>query len=131
PDLYEWLALRRVHNGGIAKSAGTYLDHGRPTPGHLAEVFDRLIWTGLVTVAEGDALWELRRLRLTDIGQTRYVALSEQWQADLVVPPPEFGTTQTPVGRRSEPLPPAPGDRSGPHERPDDMDDPGRMGTAL
>ncbi|MGH3914614.1 MAG: hypothetical protein ACRDTC_14590 [Pseudonocardiaceae bacterium] len=82
PALYEWLALRRVHDGGVARSAGAYFDHGRPTPGHLTEVFDRLVWTGLVAV--------------------------------LVVPPPEFSTTQTPVGRRFEPLPPAPGDRSGP-----------------
>ncbi|MGH3930467.1 MAG: hypothetical protein ACRDTF_10880 [Pseudonocardiaceae bacterium] len=94
PDLYEWLALRRIHRGGIAKSAGTYLDYGRRTPGHLAEVFDRLIWTGLVTVADGDVLWELRRLSLTDTGQARYAALSEHRQTDFAVPPPEFGTTQ-------------------------------------
>ncbi|MGH3926343.1 MAG: hypothetical protein ACRDTT_26345 [Pseudonocardiaceae bacterium] len=116
PDLYEWLALRRIHRGGIAKSAGTYLDYGRPTPGHLIEVFDRLIWTELVTVADGNALWDPRRVSLTDAGQARYAALSEQRPSELVVLPPEFGITQTPVGRRSEPLPPVPGDRSGPPE---------------
>ncbi|MGH3915209.1 MAG: hypothetical protein ACRDTC_17655 [Pseudonocardiaceae bacterium] len=92
-DLYEWLALRRVHDDGIAKSAGAYFDNGRLTPGHLTEVFDRLIWTGLITVADGDLLGDLRRLSLTGIGQARYAALSEQRRTDLVVPPPEFGTT--------------------------------------
>ena len=97
PGLYEWLALRRIHNGGMAKSAGAYLDHGRPTPGHLAGVFDRLIWTGLVTLAQGDPIWELRRLTLTDTGATRYTALSEQQrqrQPGLPVPPPEHGTQE-------------------------------------
>jgi hypothetical protein len=37
---------RCVAGGGIAKSAGVYLDHGFPTPAHLTEVFDRLTWTG-------------------------------------------------------------------------------------
>lgn len=79
----------------MAKSAGAYLDHGRPTPGHLAGVLDRLIWTGLVTVAPGDPIWELRRLNLTDAGAARYTALSEQQQQQqpgLAVPAPEHGT---------------------------------------
>ena len=104
--LSEWKALRRVHNGGIAKSAGAYVDHGRPTPAHLAGVFDQLIWTELVRVADGDPVWELRRLSLTDAGTGRYTALGEQLQrsgpreqrqTDLVVPAPEHGT-QTPEG---------------------------------
>lgn len=78
PGLYEWIALRRVHDGGVAKSAGVYLDHGRPTPEYLTGVFDRLVWTGLVVVAEGDVLWELGRLSLTGAGQARYTALCQQ-----------------------------------------------------
>src|ERR1700759_3330176 len=50
---------------GIAKCAGAYFEHGRPTPGPLTEVSDRLTWTGLVTVAEGDPIWSLRQLSLT------------------------------------------------------------------
>lgn len=101
PGLYEWIALRRVHEGGTAKSAGAYLDHGRPIPGYLTTVFDWLILTGLVTVAEGDPLWELRRLSLTDFGQARYMTLREQRRTYLAVPPPQFGTIPTPVGRWS------------------------------
>ena len=118
PRLYVWMALRRVDDGGMTRSAGAYFDRGLPAPGHLTEVFDQLIWAGFVAVAEGDALWELRRLSLTDAGQTRYATLCEQQREhvrrDHVMPPPEFGTIQTSIGRRSESLPPAPGDRSGP-----------------
>jgi len=39
-------------------------------------VFDRLVWSGLVSVAEGDPLWELRGLSLTEAGAARYAALS-------------------------------------------------------
>ncbi|MGH3932723.1 MAG: hypothetical protein ACRDTF_22425 [Pseudonocardiaceae bacterium] len=115
PDLYPWMALRRVDGGGMARAAGAYFDHGRPTPGHLTAVFDQLIWAGQVAVAAGDALWELRRMSLTDTGKARYAVLSEQLDPEYAVPPCEVGATpKTPVGRRSEPLPPAPGDRSGP-----------------
>ena len=56
PRLSEWIALRRVHDGGVAKVAGLYLDHGRPAPSHLIEVFDRLTWDGLLVVADGDPI---------------------------------------------------------------------------
>ncbi|MGQ0779283.1 MAG: hypothetical protein ACT4NY_33525 [Pseudonocardiales bacterium] len=98
PGLYERIALRRVHDGGVAKVAGVYLDHGRPTPDYLAEVFDRLIWTGWATVADGNPLWQLRRLSLTDTGQARYAALSQQPPAEFTVPAPEFGTTHLQKG---------------------------------
>ncbi|MGH3912017.1 MAG: hypothetical protein ACRDTC_01195 [Pseudonocardiaceae bacterium] len=109
------MALRRVDGGGMARAGGAYFDRGRPTPGHLTGVFDQLVWAGLVTVAEGDALWELRRMSLTDTGKARYAVLSERLDPGYAVPPLAFGITpKTPVGRRREPLPPAPGDRSGP-----------------
>ncbi len=99
PRLYEWIALRRVHDGGVAKVAGVYLHHGRPVPSHLTEVFDRLTWNGLLVVADGDPIWELRRLSLTDTGQVRYVALAQQRQrAPLEAPAPEFGTPPDPRG---------------------------------
>lgn len=93
PRLYEWLALRRVAGGGIAKSAGVYFDHGRPVPEHMIELFDRLTWSGLLVVADGDPVWELRRLSLTDAGQAQYVALGREWHrhTELEVPGAEFG----------------------------------------
>lgn len=96
PGLYEWLALCRVAGGGMAKSAGVYFDHGRPVPGHLIEVFDRLVWSGLLSVADGDPIWELRRINFTEAGQARYEVLSQREReqrhhTELEVPPPEFG----------------------------------------
>lgn len=52
----EWMALRRVAAGGRAKVAGMHFDQGRPVPGHLIGVFDRLIWDGLLVVGEGDVI---------------------------------------------------------------------------
>lgn len=93
PELYEWLVLRRVADGGMAKSAGAYLDHGRLIPAYLTEVFDRLMWSGLLLVADGDPLWELRRISFTDAGQARYETLCQQRQhTKLEVRPPQFGT---------------------------------------
>ncbi len=94
PRLYEWIALRRAHDGGVAKVAGLYLDQGCPVPSYLTEVLDRLTWSGLVTVAEGDPVWSVRRLSLTDEGQARYAALcaEQQQRAPLEAPAPEFGT---------------------------------------
>jgi hypothetical protein len=33
-----------------------HFDQGRPVPGHLIGVFDRLIWDGLLVVGEGDVI---------------------------------------------------------------------------
>jgi len=119
PGLYEWIALRRVHDGGVAKLADAYLDRGRPTPDYLAEVFDRLVWTGWASLAEGDSRWALRRLCLTGAGAIRYAELCErertspQHQEIPPVPDPKFDL-QTPTGRRlSDVCPSAPGGRSG------------------
>ena len=78
----------------MAKSAEVYFDHGRPVPSYLTEMFDRLTWAGLVTVAEGDPVWSVRRLSLTDAGQARYAVLCEERQqrAQLEASAPEFGT---------------------------------------
>lgn len=119
PELYQRMALRRVEGGGMAKAAGAYVDHGRPTPGHLIEVFDQLIRAGLVVIAEGDVIWELRRMSLTDTGKARYAVLAERLDPQHTIPLPELGpTTQTPVDRRSSTLPRLPAiDRVPPHER--------------
>jgi len=115
PGLYERLALRRVHDGGIAKSAGVYLDHGRPTPGYLADLFDQLIWTGCATVAEGDRIWGLRRVSLTESGRARYAEQCEQERAPGHHCAPVAGPTQTPAGcRSSAPRITAPGSQSAP-----------------
>ena len=105
PGLYERIALRRVHDGGVRKVADAYLDRGRPTPAYLADVFDRLIWTGWANLAEADSPRALRRLCLTAAGATRYAELcerertSQRHQELPPVPDHEFAL-QTPAGRR-------------------------------
>ena len=120
PSLDEWMALRRVHGGGVAKSAGVYFDHGCPTPGHLTGVFDRLVWAGLVRVADGDLLWELRGLSLTDTGQARYAVLGERQRESVQAPPAEHGTTitESPAGRRSSTTLAPPGGQPDPRSNP-------------
>lgn len=54
PDLVEWLALRRVHRGGVARFAGRYLDHGCPMPGYLTDALDGLIRAGLLALGSAD-----------------------------------------------------------------------------
>jgi hypothetical protein len=91
PRLYEWLALRRVDEGAITTSAGVYYKHSRPIPAHLTAVFDRLRWNGLIAIADGDPIWELRPIGLTDAGQARYQALCQQ-RAALQTSAPESPT---------------------------------------
>jgi hypothetical protein len=78
PRLYEWLALRRVDEGVIAISAGIYYKHGRSVPAHLTAVLDRLRCGGLIVIAEGDPIWDLRPISLTHAGQARYQDLCQQ-----------------------------------------------------
>lgn len=99
PELSEWMALCRVADGGMAKAAGMYFDQGRPVPGHLIEVFDRLMWDGLLSVADGDPIWGVRQISLSEAGQARYLALCHQQpqptkHRELEVPPPEFGPSR-------------------------------------
>lgn len=103
PELDEWLVMRCVTGGGVAKVAGVYFDHGRPVHGHLTPALDQLMWSGLVAVADGDPLWDLRRISLSDAGQARYLVLCQQQgqrtelevPTPLEVPAPEFGCDRT------------------------------------
>ena len=83
PDLYAWMALRRVHGGGVARFEGCYYDSGRRMPCFLPDVFDELAEAGLLTLAEPDpGTAGLRRAALTSEGCARLAALSEresQW----------------------------------------------------
>ncbi len=73
-ELLVWIALRRVHAGGVAKVAGCWLDAGRPVPGYLTDTLDDLTGTGLVALAAGGPHGPLRRASLTGGGQVRYAA---------------------------------------------------------
>ena len=76
PELTEWIALRRVHKGAVAKVADCYLDHGRPMPSYLTGPLDDLTGAGLLALSDADpATGGLRRIAVTDIGRAQYAAL--------------------------------------------------------
>ncbi|MCA1673284.1 MAG: hypothetical protein LC799_14160, partial [Actinobacteria bacterium] len=76
PELTEWIALRRVRRGGVAKVADCYLDHGRPMPSYLAGPLDDLTRAGLLALSDADpATGGLRRIAVTDTGHAQYGAL--------------------------------------------------------
>ena len=70
-DLYHWVALRRVSNGGITKLGERWLDHGAPVPGYLTAALTELSELALVTLvhpASGGA----SRVVLTAAGTDRF-----------------------------------------------------------
>lgn len=77
PALFTWMALRRVHAGGVSRFEGRYYDSGRRVPCFLA--FDTLIRAGLLTLSEPDPECPgLRRVALTREGHTQFAALNER-----------------------------------------------------
>lgn len=78
-DLYDWMALRRVSGGGIAKMDDHWLEHGHRIPGYIADALTALCDTGVVALAEVD-VWAMRRAVLTDTGIIRYKQLNRQQQ---------------------------------------------------
>lgn len=42
-ELLDWIALRRVSEGGVALHGLEHLDHGRKMPCYLPDVFSRLV----------------------------------------------------------------------------------------
>ncbi len=70
-----WIALRRVHRGGVANLTGHWFDSGHLMPGYLAEALDGLRQGGLVAVADDPEPGGLRRASVTDRGSARYLEL--------------------------------------------------------
>lgn len=80
-DVFDWIALRRVCNGNVAKIGdSTYLDSGTRMPCFVPETIDRLVETGLIALIEKD---EWVRVKATDRGMARFVELDRRkrgWQ---------------------------------------------------
>ncbi|MGH3938992.1 MAG: hypothetical protein ACRDTG_10215 [Pseudonocardiaceae bacterium] len=75
-DLLEWIALRRVHEGGVALHGSQYLHWGQKVPCYLPEVFDRLVETGLTEALEPGCSSGLCRVVPTFRGHDRYQELT-------------------------------------------------------
>jgi len=94
-ELLDWLALRRVNEGGVARHGSEYVHWGRKVPCYLPEVFGRLVETELTDLLEVNCEG-LRRMVLTSRGRDHYQRLSskrglpvdpEQSSGDCSVPP--------------------------------------------
>ncbi len=77
PEVTEWLALHRAHEGGVTKLGSNYLNQGRPVAGYLADVIDELINTGLLALGQSTPIVQ-QAVCFTHTGQVRYVELCKR-----------------------------------------------------
>jgi hypothetical protein len=103
-----WIALRRVHQGGVTNLAGQWRDSGSPVPGYLADALDRLTSSGQLALAVADPeSCGARRVTVTGTGRARYVTLCQvRHSPDAGRPPAETAPggrpdTTTPVASAS------------------------------
>lgn len=75
PEVTEWLALHRAHEGGLTRLDHGYLNYGRPVAGYLADVLDRLVRTECLVLGQPSPSGQ-RQIRVTNAGQARYAVLS-------------------------------------------------------
>ncbi|MGH3937110.1 MAG: hypothetical protein ACRDTG_00515 [Pseudonocardiaceae bacterium] len=75
-DLLEWIALRRVYEGGVALDGSQYLHWGQKVPCYLPEVFDRLVEAELIEPINPGCASGLRRVVPTFRGHDRYQELT-------------------------------------------------------
>ena len=80
-DVIAWVGLRRVHSGGVACVAGTWVDGGRRVPSYLPAVLNELTDAGLVVLADDGPHGPLQRATLTEAGLDRYEELAERYAA--------------------------------------------------
>jgi hypothetical protein len=51
-DLYDWMALRRVSEGGVTQAGDCWLESGHWVPGYVADALTELLAGGLVALAD-------------------------------------------------------------------------------
>jgi hypothetical protein len=85
-ELLQWLVLRRVRDGGVARVGQVYLDRGRRTADFLAGPIEELIAAGLVGLGDPEPVAEASwPVVLTETGLARYTVLRERqrpWARD-------------------------------------------------
>lgn len=90
-DLYDWIALRRVSEGGVAQVGDRWLENGHRVPGYVTDALTELLAGGLVALADQDP-YSLQRATLTDTGTARYDWLCRLQLVAPQVPAPRFGS---------------------------------------
>ena len=71
----EWLALLRVHEGGMTTLEGGFYNHGQPVADYLAAALDKLLSTGHLAVGKPDPSGR-QHVLITRAGQIRYAELN-------------------------------------------------------
>ncbi|MGH3905787.1 MAG: hypothetical protein ACRDTE_16620 [Pseudonocardiaceae bacterium] len=71
----EWLALMRVHEGGVAIRDGEYLNQGQPVADYLAAALDELIRTEHLALGRATPSGH-QQVCVTRAGQARYAELN-------------------------------------------------------
>ena len=71
----EWLALRRVHEGGVTRLGDRFFNHGRPVADYLATAFDDLIGCELLALGRATQNGQ-QPVCVTHSGQVRYAELN-------------------------------------------------------
>lgn len=78
PDHFEWMGLRRVHRGGLARRDGHYYDQGTPVPGWLIpHLVEGLLEDGLLELGDPDESG-MQRVALTEAGLEQYRVLCKR-----------------------------------------------------
>lgn len=78
-EVYEWIALRRVSIGGVAKVDRRWLESGHQVPGYVTNALARLLAGGLVMLVDPDPSAEgMARAALTNAGTDHYERLCQR-----------------------------------------------------
>lgn len=75
PDVAGWLALLRVHQGGVTKLDGHCLNHGRPVANYVAGALDELIRNELLSLGRSTPSGQ-QQVCVTHAQQIRYATLN-------------------------------------------------------
>ncbi|MBV8542482.1 MAG: hypothetical protein JO063_06295 [Pseudonocardiales bacterium] len=79
--MYEWIALRRVGDGGVAKVGDRWLESDHQVPDYVADALTGLLAGGLVMLVDPEPdpnLGAVARAALTNVGADRYEGLCQQ-----------------------------------------------------
>lgn len=72
--VHEWLALLRVHEGGVTTLGGRFLNHGQPVADYLAAALAELIRSELLALGRATPSGQ-QQVCVTHAGQVRYAEL--------------------------------------------------------
>lgn len=95
PLLGRFLALRRVHRGGIVQFGhGGFVDRGHRVPDYLGSFLAALLADGHIHPGRPQEGTRYPRLLLTSAGEASYVDLADSYRRQLLASRPGIGRDQ-------------------------------------